>query len=220
MNYLITFLEGVAAFLSPCLLPVIPVYVAFFAGRDDGEKRGALRNALGFVLGFTVLFTLMGTFAGSIGSVLRRHAAAVNLAGGLVIILFGLGYLGVFRSAFLAADRRFSWRPKRAGFFSCVLLGVVFAAGWTPCVGVFLGSALALAATKGGTLAGMLLLLCFSAGLGVPFLLCAVFLARLKESFRFFREHYRAVNRVCGWFLVAVGALLATGLLNRLWNFA
>ncbi len=220
MNYLITFLEGIAAFLSPCLLPVIPVYIAFFAGRDDEGKHRAFLNAAGFVLGFTALFTLMGTFAGSIGSVVRRNTAAVNLIGGIIILLFGLGYLGVFHPAFLAAERRPSWKPQETGFFSCLLFGVVFAAGWTPCVGVFLGSALALAATKGGTLTGTLLLLCFSMGLGVPFLLCAVFLARLKQYFRFIKKHYKTVNMICGWFLVAVGIFIASGLLNRLWNFA
>ncbi len=101
MNYLITFLEGTAAFLSPCLLPMIPVYIAFFAGRSDGEKGGSLRGALGFVLGFTVLFTLMGAFAGTLGSALRRNTQIVSLVGGIVIILFGLGYLGVLRPGFL-----------------------------------------------------------------------------------------------------------------------
>ena len=128
MNYLITFLEGIAAFLSPCLLPVIPVYIAFFAGRDDSGKHGALRSASGFVLGFTVLFTLMGVFAGSLGSLVRRNLTAVSLAGGIVIVLFGLGYLGILHPAFLEADHRSSWKPRNAGFFQCLLFGLVFAA--------------------------------------------------------------------------------------------
>lgn len=218
MNYLITFLEGIAAFLSPCLLPMIPIYIAFFAGRQEEDRRAALRNSLGFVLGFTALFTLMGTFAGTIGSALQSHTAAVNLAGGIVIVLFGLGYLGVFRSIPSKIGIHFSWKPEKAGFFQCLLFGVVFAAGWTPCVGAFLGAALMLAATQGGTLTGMLLLLCFSAGLAVPFLLCAVFLAQLRQSFDFIKKHYRIINTVCGWCLVAIGVLMAIGLLNRLWQ--
>lgn len=222
MNYLITFLEGMAAFLSPCLLPVIPVYIAFFAGRgESGEKNGgAVRGALGFVLGFTVLFTLMGAFAGTIGSALRRSTQAVNLIGGVIIVLFGLGFLGVLHPKFLTAGKNFSWKPERAGFFQTFLFGVVFAAGWTPCVGAFLGSALMLAASRGSSAEGVALLLCFSAGLGVPFFLCALFLSRLKQSFGFLKSHYKVINRVSGWFLIAVGVLMATGLLGRLLNFA
>lgn len=214
MNYLITFLEGIAAFLSPCLLPMIPVYAAFFAGRSEEGRGSALRSALGFVLGFTALFTLMGAFAGTLGSALRRHSAAVSMAGGAVIVLFGLGYLGVFQK-FLPAGRGLAWRPEKAGFFPCFLFGVVFAVCWTPCVGVFLGSALALAAAKGGSLTGTLLLLCFSLGLGVPFALCAVFLERLKQSFDFLKKHAGTINIVCGWMLVVLGLLMASGLLNR-----
>ena len=219
MNYLITFLEGTAAFLSPCLLPLIPVYIAFFAGRSNDGKNSALRGAAGFVLGFTVLFTLMGAFAGTLGSALRRSTQIVDLVGGSMIILFGLGYLGVLRPGFLAGNRVFSWKPESAGFFQTFLFGLVFAAGWTPCIGAFLGSALMLAASKGGSLEGVALLLCFSAGLGVPFFLCALFLSKLKQSFDFIKRHYETVNRISGWFLIAVGVLMATGLLNRLLNW-
>lgn len=219
MNYFITFLEGIAAFLSPCLLPMVPIYIAFFAGRENGSRRDAFRSALGFVLGFSLLFTLMGTFAGTLGSVLRRNTTVVNVVGGSIIVLFGLGYLGAFKKLFSAAGKHFSWKPEKTGFFQCLLFGIVFAAGWTPCVGAFLGAALTLAAANGGTLTGSLLLLCFSAGLAVPFLLCAVFLAQLKQSFDFIKKHYQVVNTICGWFLIAVGVLMTTGLLNRLWQF-
>ena len=220
MNYLITFLEGVAAFLSPCLLPMIPVYIAYFAGRGRGEEKHPLSGALGFVLGFTALFTLMGAFAGTLGAALRTHAAVVNLVGGIVIVLFGLGFLGVFRSSFLSKSRILSWKPERAGFFQSLLFGLVFAAGWTPCVGAFLGSALLLAASQGSRPEGIALLLCFSAGLAVPFLLCALFLAQLRQSFDFIKRHYKVINLVSGWFLVAVGILMATGLLGRWLHFA
>lgn len=220
MNYLITFLEGTAAFLSPCLLPMIPVYIAFFAGRGREEEKRPLRSALGFVLGFTLLFTLLGAFAGTLGSALRTHTAQVNLVGGIVIVLFGLGYLGVFRLPALSGGRLFSWKPERAGFFQTFLFGLVFAAGWTPCVGAFLGSALMLAASQGSRAEGVALLLCFSAGLAVPFLLCALFLAKLRQSFDFIKRHYRVINFVSGLFLVTVGILMATGLLGRWLNFA
>jgi len=218
MNYLITYLEGTAAFVSPCLLPMIPVYIAFFAGREDAGRASALKSALGFVLGFTALFTSLGAFAGSIGSVLRTHSAVVNIVCGTVVALFGLGYLGVFHPRFLAGGKTINWRPEKAGFFKCFLFGIVFAAGWTPCVGAFLGSALMLAASGGGSLTGILLLLCFSAGLGLPFLLCALFLAQLKSSFDFIKNHYKTVNLICGWLLIAIGILMAAGMLNRLFG--
>lgn len=218
MNYFISFLEGIATFLSPCLLPMIPVYAAFFAGQNEDKKGKALRNALGFILGFTILFTLMGTFAGTLGSALRRNSTIVNAVGGTIVVLFGLSFLGIFQPGFLMRGKQFSWHPAKVGFFQCILFGFVFAAGWTPCVGAFLGSALMLAASKGGSLAGTAMLLCFSVGLGIPFLLSALFLSRLKQSFDFIKRHYKTVNRICGGFLVVIGLLMAFGVLNSFFS--
>ena len=167
MPYFVTFLEGLVTFLSPCLLPMLPIYLSYFAGGSPEQSpRRVLKNALAFVLGFTVLFVLMGGFAGTIGALFSRHQTAVNVVCGLVVICFGLHFLGLFDLPFFRGSRGFH-RTQDMGFFSALLFGCVFAVGWTPCIGAFLGSALMLASQQGSALEGILLLLCYSIGLGV-----------------------------------------------------
>ena len=215
MQYLISFLEGIVTFISPCLLPMLPVYISYFAG---GEERGTgrtVRNVLGFVLGFTLVFVAMGALAGTLGSFLQNHQTAVNVISGLIVIAFGLHFLGVFQLNFFRGSSR-SVRSEDMGFFPAVLFGVVFSLGWTPCVGAFLGSALALASQQGHVGTGMLMLLAYSLGLGIPFLFSAVLIDRLKSAFDWIKRHYGIINRVCGVLLILVGILMATGTMGRL----
>ena len=215
MDYLISFLEGIITFISPCLLPMLPIYLSYFAGGEAQSLRKTVTNALGFVLGFTVLFVAMGALAGTLGSFVRQYQTAVNLVCGLVVIFFGLNFLGVFRiNLFRGGQGRVETREL--GFLSSALFGVVFSVGWTPCVGAFLGSALMLASQQGHVLEGMAMLLVYSLGLGVPFLLSAVLLDYLKTAFDWIKRHYRTINLVCGGFLILVGVLMATGTLGRL----
>lgn len=214
MQYVISFLEGIITFLSPCLLPMLPIYISYFAGGQQSTKK-TLSNACGFILGFTLVFTAMGALAGTVGSFLTKHQTAVNVISGLVVILFGLNYLEVFKWNLFKGSRR-TVDKKDLGFFSSCLFGIVFSVGWTPCVGAFLGSALILAGQQGHVLEGTMMLLVYSMGLGIPFFLSAVLIDRLKDTFRFIKTHYGIINRVCGIFLILVGVLMATGLLNRL----
>ena len=229
MYYAITFLEGVITFISPCLLPMLPIYVAFFAGgSNDGATgsdasdaktkslRRTLKCAAGFVIGFTLVFTLLGALAGSLGSLLLEHERTLNAVCGLVVIALGLNYLGVLRIPVLQRTLKPQADVVPRGFASSLLFGIVFAIGWTPCVGAFLGSALSLAASSAQAGKGVALLLCYSLGLGLPFALAAILIDQLEGAFAWVKSHYALIDRICGALLVVVGVLMATGMLG-LW---
>ena len=217
MQYLISFLEGVITFISPCLLPMLPVYVSYFAGGGQRSTRRTLTNALGFVLGFTAVFVAMGALAGTVGGFLKSHQTAVNLVSGLIVIFFGLHFLGLVKVNLFRGSSR-SVDTRDLGFFSAMLFGVIFSVGWTPCVGAFLGSALILASQRGHVLEGMGMLLVYSLGLGIPFLLSALLIDRLKSALNFIKSHYGVINKICGGLLIAIGVLMATGTMGRLLN--
>lgn len=215
MQYFISFLEGVITFISPCLLPMLPIYISYFAAGGEKRSRKTLMNALGFVLGFTLVFTAMGALAGTLGGFLRRYETAVNLISGAIVVLFGLSFMGVFELNIFRGSR-LRVKKDNMDFASALLFGIVFSIGWTPCVGAFLGSALLLASQQGHVLEGILMLFCYSLGLGIPFVLSAVLIDYLKGAFGFIKRNYRTVNFVCGALLVLVGLAMATGLLGRL----
>lgn len=218
MDYLISLLEGIITFISPCMLPMLPIYLSYFAGGEENKKR-ALTNSLGFVLGFTVVFVSLGAFAGTLGNLLISHTKWVNLLGGTIVLVFGLNYLGILRISILQNFKKFDYQPKNLGFFSTVIFGVIFSIGWTPCVGAFLGSALMLAATSQNGLKGILMLLSFSLGLGIPFVFSALLLDRLKSVFDFIKRNYKIVNTISGLILVIVGIAMMTGMLGELLAF-
>ena len=211
MQYLISFFEGILTFISPCLLPMLPVYISYFAGGEQNGKK-TLSNALGFILGFTILFTAMGALAGRLGSFLSKYQTAVNIVSGLIVVFFGLSFMGVIKLNIFKGSARM--QTGNLGFFSSVLFGMVFSVGWTPCVGAFLGSALMLASQQGHVLEGTLMLLTYSLGLGIPFFLSAVLIDQLKGTFNFIKRHYDLINRICGGLLILIGILMATGVLN------
>ena len=217
MQYLISFLEGVITFISPCLLPMLPVYVSYFAGGGQRSTRRTLPTALGFVLGFTAVFVAMGALAGTVGGFLKSHQTAVNIVSGLIVIFFGLHFLGLVKVNLFRGSSR-SVDTRDLGFFSAMLFGVIFSVGWTPCVGAFLGSALILASQRGHVLEGMGMLLVYSLGLGIPFLLSALLIDRLKSALNFIKSHYGVINKICGGLLIAIGVLMATGTMGRLLN--
>ena len=217
MNYLIAFLEGMITFISPCLLPMLPIYISYFAGQaGENKKQTTIINASGFVLGFTIVFVLLGAFAGTIGSFVSVYSTAVNIIAGTIVIIFGLNFMEIIRLPFLNKTFGKNFQKHKIGFGSSVLFGVVFSIGWTPCVGAFLGSALMLAAASGTSLQGIFMLLAFSLGLGIPFMISAVLIEQLKSAFDFVKKHYRLINFISGGFLVLVGILMATGLLGYL----
>ena len=212
MQYIITFLEGIMSFLSPCMLPLLPLYVSYFSGEADhpGHK---LRNALCFVLGFTLVFCALGVFAGTLGSLLARYHTPVDLLSGCVVILFGLSYLEIVPLPFF---RGMTPGRRITGAFSAFVFGLIYSVSLTPCVGAFLGSALMLASSSATVRKGLLLLLVYSLGLGIPFVISAVLIGQLQAAFSWVKSHYKITNRVCGLFLILVGLLIASGQMNRL----
>lgn len=214
MQYFIAFLEGIITFISPCLLPMLPVYVSYFAGSKDTSTAKTLTNALAFVLGFTTVFVAMGALAGTLGSFLSKYQVIVNIVTGLIVVFFGLNFLGVFKlNIFKGINSNMD--KENLGFFSSLLFGVVFSVGWTPCVGAFLGSALMLASQQGQVLTGVIMLLLYSLGLGIPFVISAMLIDKLKSTFNFVKRNYRTINIICGSILILVGILMMFGLMTK-----
>lgn len=217
MELAISFLEGIITFISPCLLPMLPIYVSYFSGEGAGDRRKTLKNAIGFVVGFSIVFVALGAFAGGIGGLLLRHSDVVNVVAGAFIFFMGLKYLGVVK---LRLPRLFKARGTMASkgnltMLSAITFGITFAVLWTPCVTTFLGVALVRASTQGSAGYGMLMLFLYSLGLGIPFVMSAVLINQLKGAFDFIKRHYRVINMVSGGILLVIGVLVATGIFGR-----
>ena len=217
MQYVISFLEGMITFISPCLLPMLPIYISYFAGGGERRTAKTLSGAFGFVTGFTVVFMAMGALAGTLGGFLKAYQSEVNVVSGLAVICFGLNYLGILKVNLFRGGMG-AVQTSGMGFCSSMLFGIIFSVGWTPCVGAFLGSALMLASQQGHVLEGMLMLLAYSMGLGIPFVFSAVLIDQLKSAFNWIKRNYEIVNLISGGLLVLVGILMATGMLGRLLN--
>lgn len=215
MQYLIAFLEGIITFISPCLLPMLPIYISYFAGGGERTTGKTLKGALGFVTGFTMVFMIFGALAGTVGSFLREYQTAVNIVSGLIVVLFGLNFLGVFELNLFKGIQK-GVNTNNMGFFSALIFGMIFSVGWTPCVGAFLGSALMLASQQAHAVEGMLMLLTYSLGLGIPFILSAVLIDSLKTTFNWIKSNYKIINTASGILLVLIGILMATGTLGQM----
>lgn len=220
IGLLVAFSAGLLSFLSPCVLPLVPSYVGFLTGMTLDEatakRRVALLHALCFVAGFTLVFILLGVTASALGRALKYYQVWMTRAGGVLIIVFGLYCLGVIKIGAFGADRRLHLQNKPVGFLGSGLVGMAFAAGWTPCIGPILGAILSLAATQEDASRGTGLLLAYSAGLAVPFLIAAVAVDRFLEWFKRFRVYLPWVMRISGALLLVVGLLMVTGQFTRL----
>lgn len=212
MEYLIVFLEGIVTFISPCLLPMLPLYVSYFAGGEAAEtNHKVLYNALGFVLGFTIVFVVLGAFAGTLGQFILNHGTIFNLVSGLIIVIFGLSFIGLVTLPSIDFNKKSAIQTNALTPVKSILFGIVFSISWTPCVSAFLGSALILASQQGSVLKGIIMLLLFSAGLAIPFIASAVLLNSLKSTFDFLKKHYKTINYVSGGLLILLGVLMMTG---------
>ncbi|MDX2060429.1 MAG: cytochrome c biogenesis protein CcdA [Gemmatimonadales bacterium] len=216
----VAFLGGLLSFLSPCVLPLVPSYLGFITGftlEEMGNRRRlAMIHATLFVIGFSLVFILLGASATALGSALRFYKDAIMRVGGVLIVFFGLYCLGIIKLGFLSQERRMHLDRKPIGFLGSVLVGMAFGAGWSPCIGPILGGILSLAATEADLGRGVWLLVAYSAGLAVPFLVAAFAVESFLDWFQKFRRHLNLVQKVSGVLLVVVGLLIATGQFTRL----
>lgn len=207
MQLVITFIEGLVSFISPCVLPMLPVYITYFGG-GSAQRRDVMARSAAFVAGFTVVFCLLGVFAGTLGTLMLRHRTALSVVCGGAMIFFGLSYLGVIKIGLFSGVK--SGR-EIGGVVSAFAFGVVYSVGMSPCTGPMLGAALMLAGSEGGALWGCVLLASYSLGLGLPFIISAFALNGLKGSFAVIKRHYSVINALCGAFLIVVGTITALG---------
>jgi len=220
------FLAGLVSFLSPCVLPLVPGYISIISGssldqlkaraKDASLFRAVLMNSIMFIVGFSITFILLGASATWIGQVLVSRMRLLGQLAGLILIVFGIHLMGIFKINFLYKDKRFHNVEKPRGLLGALVLGLAFAFGWTPCIGPILAGILTLASTKQTVTQGMFLLAIYSAGLGIPFLLTSLALNKFLAFYSRFKKHFHAVEVVSGALVVAVGVLILTGSLTRL----
>ncbi|WP_110463514.1 cytochrome c biogenesis CcdA family protein [Ruminiclostridium sufflavum] len=213
-----TFIEGILTFISPCILPMLPIYFLYLAGESQNKSR-LLTNSIGFVIGFTIVFTILGATVTSFGYFLTNHRNLLEKISGLVMILFGLNFTGILKINLLNREKRFDFKFNRLRFLSSVVFGMVFSLGWTPCLGAFLGSALALASNSDTILQGTLLLFLYSVGLGIPFILTSVLFEKVKGAFRQIQKHMAIISIISGVLLIIAGIFVFTGSLKYLGNY-
>ncbi len=221
--YLLVAFAGLLSFLSPCVLPLVPPYLGFLGGttldmlsEGKGDQQSAvyrrvILSSLCFVAGFTTVFVALGASASLFGQVLQSWKSELSIVAGAIIILFGLHFLGVFKVAFFYRDLRFHMAGTPAGYFPAYLIGLAFAFGWTPCIGPVLAAVLTTAASEASLARGISLLLVYSLGLGIPFVLAAVAIKPFLGFFHLFKRHLGLVEKVMGAALVLTGILFLTG---------
>ncbi|MDZ7799382.1 MAG: cytochrome c biogenesis protein CcdA [Trueperaceae bacterium] len=215
----LAFSAGVLSFLSPCVLPLVPSYLAYVGGSGASGRALLIRNSVLFVLGFSLVFIALGASASALGSLLRANRSELTLVGGVLVILFGLVMLGVIRLPWLMRDTRVQARHDATTPWGAVLLGMAFAAGWTPCIGPVLGGILTMAGAQATLGQGVTMLAVYSAGLAVPFLLASLALEPFLRMSRRVRGWMPWVERVAGSLLVVAGVLMVTGTYTRLNNY-
>lgn len=233
ITYWLAFTAGILSFASPCVLPLIPSYLTYITGLSFGQlddehptakvRLTVLLHSLCFIAGFSVVFILLGAIAGiassNIQAYLREGLEWVEKIGGLLILLFGVHMTGLFHFGVLLGDKRVQLRKKPSGFIGTFVVGLAFAAGWTPCIGPILASILVVAASSGQVGEGVVLLAVYSLGLGVPFLLSGLLFHQFLAAFKRFRKHIRLVEIGTGVMLIAVGIMLMFNMLGEITMF-
>ena len=205
MEYVFTFLEGIASFISPCLLPMLPIYISYFMGEEEESNKKAIINSIGFVLGFTIVFLILSIFASTFGILISKYLKYIKIVFGIIIILFGLNYMELLQFKFLNRNKGIKFNAKNLNFFKAMLFGILFSISWTPCIGSFLSSALLIVAKGQNLIKGIILMLLYSIGLGIPFVISVVLMEKLKNLFSVIKNNYQIIKKVSGIILIIMG---------------
>ena len=205
MDYVFTFLEGIASFISPCILPMLPIYISYFLGEDNKKTSKAVINSIGFVLGFTIIFLFLSIFASKFGGIISGNIKYFKILFGIIIILLGLNYMELIKIKFLNKIKSANKKSKDLNFIKSIIFGMLFSISWTPCIGTFLSSALLLIARNQDMVKGIILMLLYSIGLGIPFVLSAIFMEKLREIFNFIKKNYNYIKKISGVILIIMG---------------
>ncbi len=223
---LIAFSAGLLSFISPCVLPLVPSYITYITGVSfkeltDAEVRSKVRwatifHSLFFIMGFSIIFILMGASASYLGQLLAQYQYWIMKAGGVLIILLGIHFTGIINIPFLQMEKRFEMRKKPLGYAGSFLVGVVFAAGWTPCIGPILSTILIYASTSKSFTTGILLLTYYSIGLGIPFFLSSLAFNSFLSAFDKIKRYMRVITFISGLFLIAIGILFLTDMFSEI----
>lgn len=209
MNYLFTFLEGLASFISPCILPLVPIYISFFSGVENPSTKKAFINSLFFVLGFSIIFILMGLFASTLGVFISSNMKYIKIVFGIIMILLGIAYMDIIKlPVFLNLNIKSKINLKELNPIRSFLFGILFSISHTPCVGLFLSSALMLVTKEQDILNGLILMILYSLGLGLPFIISALIVDKLKNTFDFIKKHFKVVKIISGIVLIVMGILM------------
>ncbi|MDD2897086.1 MAG: cytochrome c biogenesis protein CcdA [Desulfuromonadaceae bacterium] len=226
VTYIGAFVAGLLSFLSPCVFPLIPSYITYITGISFADlqaehpshiiRQKSIFHSLCFICGFTVVFVLLGASATYIGSFLHENATIIRKVGGVLLVFLGVHVTGVLHLNFLLGEKRVSIKHKPAGYAGSFLVGIAFAAGWTPCIGPILAAILAVAATEESVYQGIILLLLYSLGLGVPFFLSALAMHRFLLVFNRFKKYIHIFEIISGIFLIVIGVLIYSNWLSRL----
>ena len=205
MDYVLTFIEGLASFISPCVLPMLPIYISYFMGEEDKNTKRAVINSIGFVLGFSIVFITLSIFASKLGNLIITNMHWIKFIFGAIIIIFGLNYMELLKFKFLNKTKGIQAKPKNLNFIKAIIFGMLFSISWTPCIGTFLSSALLLVATQSQMIKGIVLMILYSIGLGIPFILSVFLIEKLKEVFNFIKRNYNIIKKISGIILILMG---------------
>jgi cytochrome c-type biogenesis protein len=214
----IVFLEGMLSFLSPCFLPLVPIYIGYLSGEagNTNKKWNVIKNSIAFIIGFTFVFILLGAASSSLGRYLIIHKKVINQILGILIIIMGLFYMEVLKIQLLNIERRFSYEGRKTNFIGAALLGAAIGFGWTPCIGPILAQVLMIAANMNSVTKGIYLLFIYSMGMAIPFLLAAVLIQGAAVKIRKILQYTRILKITTGLILILTGILLYTGYFERL----